>query len=92
MMKDKKTIAQPFRNPTEYHCYLDGVKAAAEALGYLVDSAAWGGGIPTDLTLYVLEDKPAPVVVAEVDVYEQEAQKADTTVELPDAGTDAGTE
>jgi len=66
MMKDKKKIAQPFRNPSEYSCYLEGVKAAAEALGYKVDSLVWGGGIPNDLTLYVPEDKPEPVVVKEV--------------------------
>ena len=52
MMKDKKKIQQPFRNPNEYSCYLEGVKAAAEALGYKVDSLTWGGGIPNDLTLY----------------------------------------
>ena len=44
MMKDKKKIQQPFRNPNEYSCYLEGVKAAAGALGYKVDSLTWGAG------------------------------------------------
>ena len=80
-MADKKTIAQPFRNPSEYTAYLEGAKAAAEALGYKVDSAAWGGGIPIDLTLYVPEDKPEPVVVVEIDENEEEDAAE------PDAGT-----
>jgi hypothetical protein len=82
MMQNKKKIAQPFRNPNEYSCYLEGVKAAAKALGYKVDSLAWGGGIPTDLTLYTWADKPEPVVVH----IEDAAGLGD------DGETDAGTE
>jgi len=84
MMKDKKKIAQPFRNPNEYSCYLEGVKAAAEALGYKVDSLAWGGGIPSDLTLYKPEEKPEPVVA--VEILEHTAETSRRVEVVPEAG------
>lgn len=73
-------VPQPYRNPGEYAAYLDGVKACAALFGLKVDSQAWGGGIPTDLTLYQHEEKPEPVLVAEV-----EAEEVD---DEPDAGTE----
>ena len=82
MMKDKKKIQQPFRNPNEYSCYLEGVKAAAEAFGYKVDSLAWGGGIPNDLTLYKpevykLENKPEEPIVVVWDMPPEKEDDAD---------------
>ena len=82
MMKDKKKIVQPFRNPNEYSCYLEGVKAAAEAFGYKVDALSWGGGIPNDLTLYVPENPNDKFVVT----WEMPPKQGD------DGETDAGTE
>ncbi len=84
-------VAQPFRNPGEYAAYLEGVKATAALFGLKVDSQAWGGGIPTDLTLYKEEEKPGPVVVAEI---ENSGGGGESWVELkqeddePDAGTE----
>jgi len=63
----KHKVIQPFRNPSEYTCFLEGVKRTAELFGLKVDSRAWGGGIPIDLTLYTPEEKPAPVVTVEID-------------------------
>jgi hypothetical protein len=61
-------VIQPFRNPGEYACFLEGVKRTAELFGLKVDSRAWGDGIPIDLTLYEpKEDDPEPVVTVEVD-------------------------
>lgn len=67
-------VQQPFRNPGEYGAFLEGVKRTAELFGYKVDCLAWGGGIPVDLTLYRLEEKPAPVVVAEVVIDEDDGE------------------
>lgn len=66
--------------------YLKGATAAANALGYDVDSKSWGGGIPTDLTLGPQQimggQAPQP------DVYEQEAENA----EIPNAATEPDSE
>lgn len=56
----KHKLPQPYRNPSEYQCYLHGVTECAKAFGFSVDSLAWGAGVPNDLTLYVPEDKPEP--------------------------------
>ncbi len=95
-------IVQPFRNPNEYSCYLEGVKAIAELFGYMVDSAAFGGGIPTDLTLYRPEAKHELVMgrivsgedVIDLDVYAAGEETAELpTVEAVEAAeTDANTE
>ena len=63
----KLKVIQPFRNPSEYQCFLEGVKRAAELFGYKVDSRAWGDGIPIDLTLYQPEEVPEPVIRAYVE-------------------------
>jgi len=65
-------VNQPFRNPSEYTCFLEGVKRTAELFGYKVDTLAWGGGLPIDLTLYKPEDRPEPVVVVEIPAPEEE--------------------
>lgn len=62
----KHKVLQPFRNNSDYQCYLAGVTACAKVFGFKVDSMAWGGGLPIDLTLWKPEDKPEPVVVKEV--------------------------
>lgn len=76
-------IAQPYRSPSEYMAYLKGATAAANALGFAVDSEAWGGGIPTDLTL-----NPQKIMGGQPDVYDQEAENA----EIPDAATEPNSE
>lgn len=81
-MSEQLKVVQPFRSPGEYTCYLAGVKAAADALGYAVDSEAWGGGLPCDLTLY-----PKPAEAAK-DIYETEADNA----EIPDAAAEEDSE
>jgi len=68
-------VIQPFRNPSDYNCFLEGVKRTAELFGYKVDSRAWGDGIPIDLTLYKPKEKPEPVVVTVQDVFEKPAKK-----------------
>lgn len=69
-------VCQPFRNASEYTCFLEGVKRTAELFGYKVDSLAWGGGIPIDLTLFKPEDKPEPVVTVEIPAPEEEEKPA----------------
>jgi hypothetical protein len=65
-------VVQPFRNPTDFNCFLEGVKRTAELFGFKVDSTAWGGGLPIDLTLYKPEEKPEPVVTVEIPAPEEE--------------------
>lgn len=64
-------ISQPCRNPGEFACYLAGVKAAVDALApeNYVDALAFGGGIPTELTITT---KPEPVVTAEIEPEESD--------------------
>lgn len=76
-------IAQPYRSPGEFMAYLKGATAAANALGYDVDSKSWGGGIPNDLTL-----NPQEIMGGQPDVYDQEAENA----EIPDAATEPNSE
>ena len=83
-------IAQPYRCPSEFDAYLKGATAVANALHYDVDAKAWGGGIPTDLTLtsqFAPDDQDGPDEVPQ-DVYEQEAENA----EIPDAATEPDSE
>lgn len=61
----KHKVMQPYRSPGEADCYIKGVQAAAECFGYRVDSMAFGGGIPIDLTLY--EPSEVKTKVVEVD-------------------------
>lgn len=70
-------VVQPFRNPSEYQCFLEGVKRTAELFGYKVDSLAWGGGLPIDLTLFKPEETPEPVVVVEIPAPEEVHAYAD---------------
>jgi hypothetical protein len=65
--RQRMKIIQPFRNPSEYQCFLEGVKRTADLFGMKVDSRAWGDGIPIDLTLYQPEEVPEPVVRAYVE-------------------------
>lgn len=66
----KHKIPQPYRAVGEADAYIKGAKAAAEALGFHVDSKAWGGGVPMDLTLYEPSDvKPKVVEVDEETKY-----------------------
>lgn len=69
-MTEKMKVIQPFRSPGDYAAFLEGVKCTAALFGLKVDCVAWGGGIPTELTLY--EAKPEPVVTAEIDPDEEE--------------------
>lgn len=85
-------VVQPFRNPGQYGCFLLGVQATAEVFGYKVDALAWGGGIPTDLTLYKPEDKPEPVVTTDVYAAGEETAELPTVEEVADANTEAKAE
>jgi len=78
-MSDRYKLPQPYRNPGEFKAYLDGVKATVEALRpeLSVDALAWGGGIPIDLTIYQ-KAEIAPELQFAKDVYEAEAETADT--------------
>lgn len=79
-MSDRYKINQPYRNPSEFKAYLDGVKATVEALRpeLSVDAEAWGGGIPIDLTIYKKAEPAAAPQTAlpkdAPDVYETEAK------------------
>lgn len=94
-MSDRYKVDQPYRNPGEFQAYLDGVKATVEAMRpeLSVDADAWGGGIPTDLTIYKkAEPEPEPLVVTALpkdapDVYAAEAETADIG-DAPDAAAD----
>ena len=87
-MSDRYKLPQPYRNPGDFKAYLDGVKATVEVLrpGFSVDADAWGGGIPIDLTIYK-KPEPAPELQFAKDVYEAEAETADTG-DAPDAAAD----
>lgn len=76
-MSDRYKIQQPYRNPSEFKAYTDGVAAAVKALRpeLSVDAEAWGGGIPIDLTIYK-KAEPQPVTALPKDVYEAEAKNA----------------
>ncbi len=70
--RQRMKVIQPFRNPSEYTCFLEGVKRTAELFGLKVDSRAWGDGIPIDLTLFRPEEKPEPVVTIEIPAPEED--------------------
>ena len=84
MMKDKKKIAQPCRSPGDYQWYLNGVLAVATAFGYRVNADSWGGGIPNELTLVKVENKPEPVVT--VEILEHTAETSRRVEVVPEAG------
>lgn len=80
-------VLQPYRSPGEADCFIKGVMACADLFGHKVDSTAFGGGVPVDLTLYKPEEVKRKVV--EVDE-ETKYIMTDVTSEVsPDGSEEA---
>ena len=77
MTQEAFRIGVRHRSPGEYTCWLDGVRTLADLLGYHVDAAAWGGGIPNFVTVTPVPAAEAPPEPVNPDIYERAAEEAD---------------
>ena len=57
-------VLNPYRNPGEATCFIEGARCTAAALGYEISYAA--GGVPDHLALALTAPPPEPVVTIEI--------------------------
>lgn len=56
-------LRTPYRSPGEYQAWLRGVRDVAQVLDIFVDADAFGGGIPTYLSLTVPDEETTEELV-----------------------------
>jgi len=56
----KYKVTQPFHNPSEFQCFLEGARRVAAIFSYGVSHASSGGGLPTEIQLFETDRVPEP--------------------------------
>jgi len=93
-------VLQPYRNPSEAACFIEGVRRAADVFGHRIDFEFVGGGsgLPTSLALSPADPTPEPVVTIEIPeedpmlIEDKPVKKVSLKKKIRIAKPDAGTQ